>query len=88
MLPDFAGEWVMKPSTFRGPKWRGFHRWNTTIFGIGFIATISKAVAKDLTQMWPSWGRIICLALVVNAVFLSWLWFRRVRKAAEDGEFD
>jgi hypothetical protein len=87
-LPGFAEEQVMKLGSFSGPKWRGFHRWNITIFGIGFILRICQQAGKGVKLVWPNWGWIVCLALVVNAVFLSWLWFRRVRKAAEDGEFD
>jgi hypothetical protein len=67
---------------------RGPLRWFETIFGIGDIVIISGVASMGVMQGWPSWGWIVCLALVVNAVFMSWLWFKRVRKAAEDGEFD
>jgi hypothetical protein len=78
----------MKLGSFRGPKWRGLLRWSATIFGIGFIVKISNAVAKDLTQMWPGWSAIIWAVIVAIEVFLSWLFVKRVHRAADDEEFD
>jgi hypothetical protein len=78
----------MRPKIFRKAMLSGPLTWMTTVSGIGYIVIISGAACEDVMRAWPSWGWIISVMLLVNAVFLSWLWFRRVRKAADDGEFD
>jgi hypothetical protein len=67
---------------------RGPLTWLTMISGVGYIIVFSGAACEGVMRVWPNWGGVICGALAVNAVFLSWLWCKRVRKAAEDGEFD
>ncbi len=78
----------MRPNLFRGPKWRGFRKWIETLFGISVIISLCSELAKDLSGIWPSLTAIIVMVAVIVVVVLGWLWFKRVRGAAEDGEFD
>jgi hypothetical protein len=78
----------MRAPVFRGAKWRQPHRWLATIGGVCFIVITSRVAAEEMMRVWPNWDEIIYGVLVVNGLFLSWAWFKRVHKAIEDGEYD
>ncbi len=78
----------MRAPFFRGPTVTVFLTWRAIIAGIIFIACIGWAIGAEIVKEWPDWGCIICVVLAAGVVFLSWLWFKMVRRAAEDGEFD
>jgi hypothetical protein len=78
----------MRASGFSGAKWRRPRRWLYTLGGVCSIVTISRVAAGEMIRVWPNWDQIIYGVFVVNALLLSWAWFKRVHKAVEDGEYD
>ncbi len=78
----------MRPNLFRGSKQRGFRKWIETLFGISGIIWLCSALAMDLSRIWPRLNAIIVIVAVIVIAVLSWLWFKKVHRAAEDGEFD
>lgn len=78
----------MRPNVFRSATWKQARGRSRMVAGICLIAIISRFAAEEITRIWPSWALAIYGILVLNALFLSCAWVKRVRKAIEEGEFD